>query len=459
MSRHHGARSAVDGGGRATRTVPAQRMGRVVGLAVTLAVAAGLVGALIMVGGRAEGVDPELEARVLMETIDAYQRRLHGDPRNPIVSAALVRHHMAAFQLDNDIGHLERAATLAEGLLPTALDRASAYARVAAARLALHDFRGALDAARSAVAADSSDKAALGTLFDATIAVGAYEEAARTLTTLLETHADALATRLRQARYLEAHGAPDEAFARFEPACRRLRSRAVRRQLVAWCETILGELEGAAGHSDREVAWYHRALETQPGYLPAVERLAMVAYRRSEWKRAAELYRRIATDAHPDLYLRLAEVLRALGDEEGATRHETHFLDLVSSPGARAFQAHELALFLSSRADRRDEALDVIMRDVAERRSVEALEVLAWVRWTRGELTKAFDASIEARSWGQPDATSDYTLARILSEMGRAEEARRLFERALLDPSTLAPHARWDAVLARPNAQGQRVLM
>lgn len=445
MSRQHGARWSVDGGGRTSRTVPAHRMGRVVGLAVTLVVAAGLVGALSIGRGLAEGADPELEARVLMETIDAYERRLHGDPRNPIVSAALVRHHMAAFQLDNDIGHLERAATLAEGLLPTALDRAGAYARVAAARLALHDFRGALNAARSAVAADSSDEAALGTLFDATIAAGEYEEAARTLTTLLETHAGALATRLRQARYLEAHGAHDEAFARFEPACRRLRSRAVRRQLVAWCETILGELGGAAGDLDREAAGYHRALETQPAFLPAIEGLAAVAYRRSEWKRAAELYRRIVTGAHPDLYLRLAEVLRALGDEEGAARYETHFLDLVSSPRARALQAHELALFLSSRADRRDEALDVILRDLAERRSVEALEVLAWVHWTRGELTEALDASIEARSWGQPDATSDYTLARILSQMGRTEEAQRLFERSLLDRSALAPHARWDA--------------
>lgn len=96
MSRHHGARSAADGGGRASRTVPAHRMGRVVRLTVTLVVAAGFVGALITGGGRAEGVDPELEARVLMETIDAYERRLRGDPRNPIVSAALVRHHMAA---------------------------------------------------------------------------------------------------------------------------------------------------------------------------------------------------------------------------------------------------------------------------------------------------------------------------------------------------------------------------
>lgn len=431
---------------------------RIVGLAVVLATAAILAGTLAARGTRAEPRRAELDARVLMETIDSYERRLAVDPRNPIVSAALVRDHMAAFQLSNDLRHLERAAALAEALLPSALDRAAANARVAATRLSLHDFRAALDAARRAVAADSSNESALGTLFDAATAAGDYDEAEWAVTALRRSQPRALTTKLRHARWLEAQGAADEAVARFEPACRRLRSRAVRRQLVAWCETMLGGLHGAAGHLERETTWYRRALETQPEYLPAIEGLANIAYRRSEWKRAARLYRRILSEAHPDLYLRLAEVTRAMGGEEGARRYEERFLLLVSSPRARALHAHELALFLSSRPERRDEALEVIGRDVVERRSVEALEVLAWIHLARGELRNAFDASAEARSWREPDATSDYTLARILCESGHAEEARPLFERALAEPAELAPHARWDATGRSADCAGRITL-
>ncbi|MGH7574998.1 MAG: tetratricopeptide repeat protein [Longimicrobiales bacterium] len=428
-----------------------------VGAAAILGIAASLAAALWTRADPAAGPNAELEAQVLMQTIDAHERRLEVDPRNPIVAAALVRHHMVAFQLDNELTHLERATTLAEGLLPTALDRAAAHARVAAARLSLHDFRGALDAARNAVAGDSSDEAALGTLFDATTAAGAYDEAERALTALRKAHPRTLATHLRHARWLEAKGTAGEAFTRLEPACRRLRARAVRRQLVAWCETILGGFDGAAGDLEREAAWYRQALATQPGYLPAIEGLAGIAYRRSEWERAATLYRTILTDAHPDLHLRLAEVMRAMGDERAADAHEQRFVRLVSTSRARALHAHELALFLSSHPERRDEALEVIMRDVAVRRSVEALEVLAWVHLARGELRQALGASAAARSRGAPDATSDYTLARILCASGRAEEARPLLERALANPSDLAPHARWDATRRTPVRCAPRV--
>jgi tetratricopeptide (TPR) repeat protein len=417
----------------------------IVGGTLAFGFGAGLVGTLLTDRPQAAAADPEVEARVLMETIEWHERHLDVDPGNPVVGAALIGDHMSAFQLDNDLAHLERAVALSEELVPTALDRSAAYARVASARLSLHDFRPALHAARSAVAADSSSEGALGTLFDAATASGEYDEAEWALRALRREHPSAFATQLRYARWLEASGEPDAAVALLGPACDRLRSGVVRRQFVAWCETILGGLEGSAGNPESETWWYQQALETQPDYLLAIEGLATVAYRRSEWARAAELYGRILTDAHPDLYLRLAEVTRAMGDEEAARGHEERFLKIASTPRARALHAHELALLLSSRRDRSDEALEVIIRDVAERRSVEALEVLAWVHLTRGEFVEALGASTEARSWGQPDQTSDYTLARILSRLGREGEAGPLLERALADPSALAPHARWHA--------------
>lgn len=412
-------------------------------LVAAAAVAAGIG------GDPPRGADAELEARVLRETIAAHERRLTVDPGNPVVSARLVGDHMAAFRLDNDLEHLRRALALSEALVPTALDPGAAHARVASTRLALHDFRGALESARAATAADPRGAAGLGTLYDAAIAAGSYREAERALETLLATHPGTLGAKLREARWLAAHGRADEALGRFAPLCDRLRGRAVRRQLVAWCETIAGGFAGATGDRRAEAAWYARALDTQPGYMPALEGQAELAYGRSDWGRAERLYRRILTDAHPDLYLRLAEVKRAVGEEREAAALEERFLGLVSTPEERALQAHELALFLAGRPNRLDEALDVITRDVADRRSVEAMQVLAWVHLARGELTEALAAAIESRAWGEPDPTGDYTLARILVGMGREDEAAPLLDRALADPAALAPHARWEA--ARPD--------
>lgn len=428
---------------------PTRRTGvAALGVAV-IAVLAG-IGAARGRGGAAP--DPALERRVLMQTIAAHERRLAEDPDNPLVAALLVRDHMAAFPLDNDPAHLRRAARLSESLVPTALDTASALARVAAARLSLHDFGGALDASRRAVASDPADAGALGALYDAAIAAGAYPDAAGALRALLEHHPAALGTRLREARWLEAHGLAAEGLARLEPSCVRLRTRAVRRALVAWCETILAGLEGSAGRPDRERAWLERALDTQPGYLPALEGLADLAHARGEWHRAARLYRGILGPAHPDLYLRLAEALRATGEETEAASLEARFVAAVRTPEAEALQAHELAVFLVDRAGRPEEALAVAERDVAARRSVEALEILAWVRLGRGEPEEALAASDEARRWGRPGPTSDYTRARILEGLGRSDDAARLMERALAEPTRLAPRVQRD--LARRREAG-----
>src|SRR5439155_334995 len=73
-------------------------------------------------------------------------------------------------------------------------------------------------------------------------------------------------------------------------------------------------------------ALFGRALETQPGYRAALEGLGDLAYARGDWGEAARLFRQIAADAHPDLYLRLAEAHWALGDSAAAAGWERAFL-------------------------------------------------------------------------------------------------------------------------------------
>jgi tetratricopeptide (TPR) repeat protein len=158
------------------------------------------------------------------------------------------------------------------------------------------------------------------------------------------------------------------------------------------------------------------------------------------------LFGEILSEAHPDLYLRMAEVSRALGETETADRHEAEFVRLATAPGAEALNAHPLAVYYASspvEADR-DRALKIIQRDLDRRGSIEAYEVLSWVRLRRGELDEALVASGEARRWGEPGPSSDYVRARILEALNRLSEAEPLYRRALAEPTQLDHHVLQD---------------
>ena len=387
--------------------------------------------------GQADGADPEAEAAVLAQTIEFFERKFEKDPRNYLIANRLVDDHLLRFKLDSDLSHLRRAEAIARGVLPIAPDTAVAFARLSLTLLAQHDFAGALEAAERAVTADSTDEAALGTLFDAALAAGRYGMAERALRAL---DPKSSTRHLRDARWLGAIGELDQAFATLERLCHRFERGTVRRQVVAWCQTLLADLEHGRSGAEAAEHWYRRALRTQPGYIGAVEGLADLAYAREEWKKARKLYRSILSEAHPDLYLRLAEVSAALGETDAATAYELESLRLATAPGAQALNARTLAVYYSSRPDHADLALAVAQRDTERRSSTEAFEVLSWVHLTRGELKQALEASNSSRRWGQPSATSDYSRARILEGLGRADEALPLYASALADPTQLDHH-------------------
>lgn len=317
---------------------------------------------------------------------------------------------------------------MVHGALDAAPDPAGALARLSAIQLTQHEFAEALAAAEQAVEKDASDVVALSALFDAAMASGRYERARWAATQL---PAGSSAQRLRTAQWLAAHGETDGAHAAMEQTCAHFQQESLRPQLVAWCLTELAGLQGEGVGPSAARKLLREALRVQPGYRGAIEALADLAHADGDWKEAGRLYRSIATDAHPDLYLRLAEVSRAQGDAAAAERYEQDFLCVAAAPGAEALHAHPLALFYAARPATRTAALEIALRDVARRPTVESYAVLSWVRFQRGELREALAASDSAWRWGAPSRTMQYQRARMLSALGQEAKAKALMREAL----------------------------
>jgi tetratricopeptide (TPR) repeat protein len=377
-------------------------------------------------------------------SIAYFEKRLTGQPDNYMVETRLISRYLLRFGTGAQLADVERAETLARHLVRTGRpDSGQALSRLSAVLLMQHKFAEALQSASQAHGIDTLNQDALGAVFDAALAAGRYADAESALARLTPGTMTAL---IRRAQWLDASGQSQGASEAFDRICRQLDRSAAPPAVVAWCLSQLGAVEHARLGPDAAEAVWRRALEVQPGYRGALEGLAAVAAARGAWAQAAALYRRIAADAHPDLYLRLAEAAAARGDRAAERAYERRFLAVAGRPENEALYGEMLALYYAQMSDpsARDAALRLALRDVARRPTVESYDVLSWVRFRRGEFDAALAASDSARRWGTASPTMNYHRGRILEVLGRTTEAAPLLHEAVARWSLLAPHARAD---------------
>lgn len=316
-----------------------------------------------------------------------FEARATADPHDYLSQRQLVRRYGERFAVAASAEDLIRAETAAHAMLARSPDRSGAWGRLSAVLLMQHRFAEALAAADSAVQLAPDDPDAIGARFDAALAIGNYRGAHEALVHL---PARDMATRARWAAWNQLTGnlpAAREAQAR---TCSGLDRAGAPPLVMAWCLTELGGLTGESGNDAEAVAIFHQALAVQPGYRGALEGLADLAHARADWAKARELYARILSDAHPDLYRRLAEVERGLGRVVPATEAEDRFRTLISEPGQEAMQGPEIVEhLLQAGPEYQDSALAVAQREVARRPTIESWQILAVVFRARNDLDAA----------------------------------------------------------------------
>lgn len=248
----------------------------------------------------------------------------------------------------------------------------------------------------------------------------------------------------RRALWLDAQGRTETALNLMTDACRELERTDAPAQAIAWC---LGQAAGMT-HSlrglDAADAIFRRVLELDPGNRGGVEGLANLALARGRFREALDRFSAIRSDAHPDLYLRVAEAYSRLGRPDSAALAERRFLAIAGVPENEALFGNVLALFHAERGDpvALDTALAIATREVARRPTNESHDLLAWVHYRRGEMAAAVVASDQSLRWGAPSPTMTFHRAKILAALGRSTEAGRLLAEASADPTLLAPHVR-----------------
>ena len=425
------------------------------GLLMGLA-AAGVLGVLVFAPGtrRADAVrTAATDTSIVSRSIDFFERRLAVDPHNYLVAGRLATRYVMRFQLSADLADVVRAEALARHLVQTVPNRSGALSRLSAVLLMQHKFTEAYDTALAAVRVDSAHQEAIGVLFDAAMASGKYRQAEHALTRLVP---GSLGTLVRRSQWFEATGQTKAAAVALERTCRQLARSSSQPVAVAWCLTELANLRHALRGPMAAAKTLREALKHQPGYRGALEGLADLAHGRGDWSKAEELYRGLATDAHPDLYLRLAEVRGEQGNSAGRRAALERFLAIAAVPENEALFGAMLARYYlgAGNSTALERALGIAQREAQRRPTIETDDLLSWVHYHRGDLGLAVAASERTRRLGPPSPTMKYHRARILERLGRRDEATSLLDEALAEWTLLEPEARME--LSHQGGHGPR---
>ncbi len=324
----------------------------------------------------------------ISEGIAFFEARAASDPVDNIARRQLINRYGERFALGADFDDVARAEALARQVLVGSPAPARDHARLAAVLLMQHRFAESLQAANAAFEADAGSPEALGARFDAALAVGHYADA---LATLRQLPPREVATEARWVGWHLVAGNTAAARATQERVCQALDRAAAPPVTRAWCLTELGRQAAEPAAAARI---FGAALALLPGYRGALEGLASLALEAGRHAEAAALYRDILSGAHPDLYRRLAEAERGLGNAAEATRLEQEFRRMVSGSAQEALQAPEIvAALLDEGPPAHDEALAVALREVERRPTLESWALLAEVHQARGEVASAGAAS------------------------------------------------------------------
>jgi tetratricopeptide (TPR) repeat protein len=321
-----------------------------------------------------------------------------------------------------DAGFYVRAQGAVDRALRLRRSDAGALTQRSALELSRHDFRAGLaDAQRARSAAPTVDQP-FGTLVDALVELGRYDQAGRTLQQMVDRKPD-LAAYARVSYFRELHGDLRGALDAMRAAVSA--GGAVPEQ-DAYVRSLLAGLELQAGEVAPAVRDYRLALTAVPGYPAAEAGLAQADVARRRLAPAiARLSRVVEQLPLPQYVIALGEAQEAAGRRADARRSFALVRAEVTLQQRAGVNADvELALFEADHGSP-ERAVALGRRAWAAAPSVRSADALGWALHRAGHARAALGWARRALSLGSRDPAFLAHAGLIARDAGRPELATR----------------------------------
>lgn len=388
-------------------------------------------GAPFASAGAPAAPSPTARTESVVRDLQAKARRR---PRAADPLAALGRAYLQRYRETFDPSFLDRAARALQRARRLQPRHVGALEGLGALALSRHDFRGALRLARRALAVRPASDAALGVSADALVELGRYEEAFRAFDRMAAVD-PGLTSYARISYGRELIGRPRAAGRAMELA---VAAAGGQPEAEAWARVERGKLLFGTGDLRGAVRQYRLALAIFPGYVYALDALALAEAGRGRLALAISLSRRTVDRVPlPQFVATLGTLYRAAGQERLGRRQDALIgvmTRLLRASGIRGDL--ELAQYRVDHGIDLPRALALARRGYRDRPGVEGDDVLGWALTRNGRCAEGLRYADRSLRLGTRNALKYFHRAMAERCAGRPLAARASFRRALaLNPA------------------------
>lgn len=292
-----------------------------------------------------------------------------------------------------------------------------------------HKFDEARSLALQVTSRHPEDPMAWGTLSDAYLEMGRYDEATSAAQTMVDLKPN-LPSYSRASHLQWLRGDVVSAREAVRRALDSGRAGKTDPEPGAWVLVQAATMFWHEGDFDGAEAGFDKALERIADYAPANVGKGRVAMAKGDARRAAELFER-AWKVSPlvETAWLLGDAREAAGDAKGAAEAYAS----VEREGRRT-DPRTLSLFLSTKArsaGEAEEALRLAREEYEVRKDIVTEEALAWALYRTGHIAEAKASIVAARRLGTPDARLMFHEGAIRIASGEAARGKKLVAEAL----------------------------
>lgn len=302
-----------------------------------------------------------------------------------LLATALVRRA----QETSDTTYLARAEEAVKKSLELAPHNFDAGKVRVSIRLAEHEFPAALDAAKELNKKVPDDVMVYGSLTDANVELGNYNDAEISAQWMLNLRPGNLPALIRAAHLRELFGDAEGAYELMELAYQSTPPTDTDER--AWTLTQMGHLRFASGNLDAAERLLLQALTASPGYPAALGNLAQIRIAQKRFQEGVVLLQQRHQSApRPGNLYDLAEGLQLAGRDGEAKKAFAEFeANALLESGRKDNANRDLIFYYADRAQQPAKAMQVAKQEFAWRHDVYTLDAYAWALHVNGQDAEA----------------------------------------------------------------------
>ena len=362
------------------------------------------------------------------QRIAIYEEWVAADPASTANKNLLAAAYIQKTRETTDFGYLDRASKIIDEVLAGKKDYEAMRLRNLV-ELNLHHFSKVVEYARQMTKSAPSDPQNWGSLGDALLETGQYEEARQAFEKMLSLRAN-LFSYNRMGFYRFITGDVVGGIAMMKDA---VQAGARFPENKAWCLVELGSMYFKTGRWAEAERAYRDAIQTFPSLHSAYAGLGSVQAAQGKLLDAVNSFKHAQSITPMVQYAgALYDLYSALGNIADA-KHQADLVDLVARLDEAANQKanRTLAMIYANQDRNLDKALELAQADFKIRQDVYTYDALAWALFKNGRYQEARQSSDSALQLGAPEAMFFYHAGMITSALGDCSSAKLHLERAL----------------------------